>query len=227
MTKQHFNFDEIFSFAWSKTKQHAWFIACSFLIYAIIMSAVKFNPILGPITALLIGLSMLSMSLTIVRNESFSFVDLFTKIKSPKLVINFFALTVIYGAVVSVLTLPFVAAMSIVAGTLVFGGAFTTKLMVVLGVTTLMLIPGIYVAVRFKFYPYVLLENEHLNVLEVIKQTNKLTCCAFKSLFVLFLAITLLNVVGFLAAGVGLIFTVPVSVFALAHAFRKLEGHSH
>lgn len=227
MTKQHFNFDEIFSFAWSKTKQHAWFLVCSFIIYAIIMSAVRLVPVLEQAVAGLVALSMLSMSLIIVRNESFSFADLVNKIKSPKLVINFFALTVLYIAVIGILSLPFIATASITAGTLLMGGDVTTKLITVLLSTFVLLVPAVYAAVRFKFYPYVLLENEHLNVVEVIKHTNKLTCCAFWSIFKLLVALTVLNLLGMLAFGVGLVLTVPVSIFAFAHAFRKLEGHSH
>lgn len=227
MTKQHFNFDEIFSFAWSKTKQHAWFIACSFVIYAVILSAVRLVPVLDVVVAMLIAFSMLSMSLIIVRNEGFSFADLANKIRSPKLVINFFALTVLYGAVVSFLVVPFVITSSLAIGAFMAGVAFNAKLMTVLAITTAMLIPGVYVAVRFKFYPYVLLENENLDAVQLIIKTHKLTCCATWPIFKLLIVLTLLNVVGFLAFGVGLVLTVPVSVFAFAHAFRKLEGHAH
>ncbi len=227
MTKQHLNFDEIFSFAWSKTKQHAWFLVCSFIIYAVILSAVRFVPVLETVVALLVGLSILSMSLIIVRNESFTFADLAAKIRSPKLVINFIALTVLYGAAVCLFTIPFVAAASITAGTLIMGGVISSKLMTVLATTVVMLIPGVWVAVRFKLYPYVLLENEHMTVAQVIKQTYALTCCAFWQLLKLFVALSVLNIIGALAFVVGLFLTVPVSIFALAHAFRKLEGHSH
>ena len=105
--------------------------------------------------------------------------------------------------------------------------AFTPKLLMVLASTIVMLLPGIYVAVRFKFFPYVLLENEHMSIMEVIKQTQKLTCCSFWSLLWFFIMLAVLNIVGLLAFGVGLVLTVPVSVFAVAHLYRKLEGHSH
>lgn len=227
MIKQHFNFDEIFSFAWSKTKQHAWFLVCSFIIYAVVLSAVRFVPVLETVVALLVALSVISMSLIIVRNENFTFADLVAKIKSPKLVINFMALAVLYGAAVCLFSIPFVAALSITAGTLVMGGTVTAKLMTVLATTAIMLIPGVWVAVRFKLFPYVLLENEHMTIPQVIKQTYALTCCAFWQLFKLLVALAVLNIIGALAFVVGLFLTVPVSVFALAHAFRKLEGHSH
>lgn len=229
MTKQKFNFEEIFSFAWSKTKQHAWFLVCVFMIYAIIMSAVRLVPILEQVTALLIALSLISVSLIIVRNEGFSFGDLFNKLRSPNLVIKFFVLTFIYIASVSVFVIPFIAALSVTAGSVFFGGfaAVTSKLITVLCTTLVMLIPGIYIAVRFKFYPYILLENEHLKITEAVKLTEKLTRGLFWQLFWFFIIIAVLNIVGMLAFGVGLILTIPVSVFAIAHMYRKLQGHTH
>ena len=227
MTKQHFNFDEIFSFAWSKTKQHAWFIVCSFIIYAIIMSAVRMVPVLDMVVAMLIAFSMLSISLTIVRNESFSFADLFNKIRSPKLVINFFALTVLYTAVAGALTIPFFITASLAIGAYIAGVAFNAKLVTVLAVTFALLIPGVYVALRFKFFPYVLLENEHMNALEIIKKTYKLTCCATWPIFKLLVVLDVFNFIGMIPFGLGLFLTVPISVFAFAHAFRKIEGHNH
>ena len=229
MIKQHFNFEEIFSFAWSKTKQHAWFIACSFMMYAIILSAVRLVPVLDMTVAVLVALSMISMSLIIVRNDSFSFADLFNKLKSPKLVINFFALTIIYVAAVSLFVVPFIAAVSLTAGTALYSGfsAVNAKLLTVFLTTLIMLLPGIWITVRFKFYPYVLLENEHLSITDVIKHTEKLTRGIFWQLLGFFIALSLFNVLGALAFGFGLIFTVPVSVFAVAHFYRHLAGHVH
>lgn len=229
MTKQKFNMEEIFSFAWSKTKQHAWFLICTFIIYAIVMSAVRLVPILEQVVVLLTALSLLSVSLIIVRNESFSFNDLFNRLRSPSLVIKFLVLTVIYVIAVSVFVIPFIAALSVAAGTLLISGstAVTSKLITVLCTTIIMLLPGIYIAVRFKFYPYVLLENEHMKIMEVVKHTEKLTHGIFWQLCWFFVIVAVLNTIGMLAFGVGLVLTIPVSVFAIAHMYRKLQGHTH
>jgi hypothetical protein len=229
MTKQQFNFEEIFSFAWSKTKQHAWFLACMFVIYAVIMSAVRLVPFLEQLTALLCALSLLSMSLIMVRDGSFSFEDLFNRLRSPNLVVKFLVLTAIYVASVSVFIVPFIAAMSVTIGSLFLNGfsALNGKLIMVLLTTTVMFVPAIYIAIRFKFYPYVLLENENMKIVDVIKHTYRLTCCAFWQLLGFFITIAVLNTLGFLAFGVGLILTVPVSVMAVAHLFRRLEHHTH
>ncbi len=229
MTKQQINFEEIFSFAWSKTKQHAWFLACMFVIYAVIMSAVRLVPFLEQLTALLCALSLLSMSLIMVRDGSFSFEDMFNRLRSPNLVVKFLVLTVIYVAAVSVFIIPFIAAMSITIGSVFLNGfsALNGKLLMVLLTTTLMFVPAIYIAIRFKFYPYVLLENENMKIVDIIKHAYRLTCCAFWQLLGFFVIVAVLNTLGFLAFGVGLILTIPVSVMAVAHLFRRLEHHTH
>ncbi len=228
--KQYFNFEEIFSFAWTKTKQHAWFLVCMAMIYAVIMSAVDRTMGLEEITALLVALSLLSMSLIIVRNESFSFSDIFNRLRSPKLVLNFLALTVIYIAAICIFVMPFIAAFMLTVNTAMTNGGFSavpSKLIVVILTTLVLLLPGIYVSVRFKFYPYVLLENEHLNIVDVIKHTEKLTRGHFWQLFIFFIMLAVLNILGALAFMVGLFLTIPVSVLAVAHVYRKLQGHAH
>ena len=241
MTKQHFNFEEIFSFAWSKTKQHAWFLICSFIIYSVIMSAVSgvhvFSififkggvPLLQQLVTLLIILSMVSMSLIIVRNESFTFADLFNKLKSPKVVVSFLVLTVAYVLFLLACFIPFLGAFLATLQTLLFvGTAGVTPLLLAVLIGSALLVPaGVYVMICFKFYPYVLLENEHMTVLEIIKHTRKLTCCVFWKLFAFVLILTAFNLIGLLAFGVGLFLTVPVSLFAFAHLYRKLEVHTH
>lgn len=229
MIKQHFNFEEIFSFAWSKTKQHAWFLVCTFIIYSIIMSAVRFVPILEQLVVLLVGLSLVSISLIIVKNESFSFADLFEKLRSPNIVIKFLALTIIYIAAVSIFVMPFIAEVVVFLNAIASNGfdVINSKHIMVLLTTILFLIPAFYIAVRFKFYSYVLIENEHLKVIDVIKHTEKLTHNNFWQLCWFFIMITVFNIIGFLAFVFGLIFTIPVSVFAVAHVYRKLAGHNH
>ena len=230
MTKQYFNFEETFSFAWAKTKQHAWFLVCMALIYAVILSAVKRTPGLEELVALLVALSLLSMSLIMVRNESFNFSDIFNRLRSPRLVLHFLALTVLYIGAVSVLVMPFIAASMLATNIVIASSSFSaipSKLLVVLLTTLVMLLPGIYVSIRFKFYPYILLENEHMSIKDIILHTEKLTRGYFWQLLWFFIMLTVLNILGALAFMVGLFLTVPVSIFAIAHLYRKLQGHTH
>lgn len=234
MKKQYyFNFEEILSFAWTKTKQHAWFLFCTAVMYALAISAsmdVIGIKILGPFGYLIcgfVGLSLLSISLTIVRNEAFTFGDLTNRLRSPKLVINFFILTAIYAAAIVIFFVPFIAAYGIMLANLALGIAISGKFLWVLIASTIFLLPGIFITIRFKFYPYVLLENEHFSLTDVIKHSYNLTCCVFWNLLWFLIILSVINILGFLAFGVGLIITIPVSVFSLAHLYRQLETHSH
>ncbi|MCF7843663.1 hypothetical protein K9M47_02060 [Candidatus Gracilibacteria bacterium] len=229
MTKQYFNFEEVFSFSWTKAKQHAWFLACMFIIYAIIMSAVRLVPVLEQLVMVLVVLSLLSMSLIMVKGESFSFESLFNRLRSPHLVIKFLVLTVIYVAAVSAFVIPFMAAITVTLGTVFFNGltSISWKLIMALLATFAMLLPGMYVAIRFKFYPYVLLEHENMKILDIIKHSYNLTCCVFWRLLGFFILVALLNTLGVLAFGFGLVLTLPVSILAIAHLYRKLEVHAH
>jgi uncharacterized membrane protein len=58
MTKHHFSFQEVFTFGWAKTKQHAWFTALTFIIATILISSVKFVPLFDAIVSLMVGISM-------------------------------------------------------------------------------------------------------------------------------------------------------------------------
>lgn len=228
MKIQQFDYKEIFGFAWAKTRQHAWFLVCTAMIYSLLISAAKLTPGLDIMVLLLISLSLLSLSLIIVKNESFSFSDLFNRLRSPHLVLKFLALTILYVAVVCLLVVPFVAAMTVSAGAMFMGQTVATaKLIAIATVTFILFVAGIYVSVCYKMYPYVLLENEHMSLVNIIKHTQKITCCNFWPLFVLLLLLSVLNLIGVVLAGLGLIITVPMSVFALAHMYRKLEVHSH
>ena len=97
MIKKHFSFEETLRFSWAKTVQHAWFLVLTFIIAEIIMGAVKFTPVLNLVVAILIALSLVSISLVISRDQRFTFADLYNPLLSPVRVIKFIALTAIYS----------------------------------------------------------------------------------------------------------------------------------
>jgi hypothetical protein len=98
-------------------------------------------------------------------------------------------------------------------------------LAVVIG-TILFIIPGIYIAVRFKFFPYVVIENENASLKDLIKMTYKLSAGHFWILFFFLILATILNILGGLAFVIGLVVTVPVTVFASAYMYIKLKEHA-
>lgn len=182
-------------FGWAKTKQHAWFTALTFIIAGTIMSAVKFTPFLSCIVGIMVGLSLVSISLIISRDHHFTFSDLFTPLLSAKRVLKFALLTLIYVA-------------SVMIG------------------TVLLIVPGIYIAVRFKFFPFIAVEHENASIEDLIKMTEKVTRGHFWPVLAFLLLATLLNILGALLLVVGLFVTVPVTLFATAHVYNKLKDHT-
>ena len=195
MTKQHFSFEEVFKFGWAKTKQHAWFLALTFIIAGVIINAVKFMPVFDMIVSLMVALSIISISLLIVRDRSFTFADLYTPLLSPKRVLKFIALSILYAVAVTIGTI-------------------------------LLIVPGVYIATRFKFFPYVVIENENADLSDLIKMSYKLTNNHFWVILGFMVLAAILNIIGALLFMVGLIITVPVTLFASAHMYTKLKEHT-
>jgi uncharacterized membrane protein len=195
MTKQHFSFQEVFKFGWSKTRQHAWFIVLTFIISSIITGAVKFTPFTNIIVCLMAGLSIVSISLQITRDHHFTFRDLYLPLLSPNRVLKFIALTVLYILAVSI-------------GTVLF------------------IIPGIYIAVRFKFFPFVVIEHENESIADLIRLSYKTTAHNFWPVFFFLLLGCIINILGALCFIIGLAITIPTTIFAMAHMYDKLKAHA-
>ena len=100
-----------------------------------------------------------------------------------------------------------------------------TFLVVALGFIAL-IIPGIYLATRFQFFPYLIVENENLGPLDAMKKSWKLTEGKFWKLFGWMVVMAVVNFVGFLALGVGLLFTIPTTWIAHAHLYKRLHPHT-
>lgn len=195
MTKHNFSFQEVFTFGLAKTRQHAWFIFLTLIIISIIINSVRFVPFLETFVSLMVGLSLVSISLLISRDQHFTFQDLYKPLLSQKRVLKFIVLAILY-------------VISVLVGTL------------------LLVVPGIYIAIRFKFFPFVVLENENASLHDLIKMSYKVTENHFWQIFFFLLLIGLVNILGLLLLVVGLLVTIPVSLFALAHVYNKLKEHS-
>jgi uncharacterized membrane protein len=87
----------------------------------------------------------------------------------------------------------------------------------------LLILPGIYLATRLKFYLYALIEHENMGVTDSLRRSMELTKGLFWKLFGWNLLIALINIAGLLAFGIGLLFTVPTTVIAYTYLYRKLS----
>ncbi len=207
MTKHHFSFKDAFIFGWAKTKQHYWFCILTFILITLIINSVDHVPLLRTLVSLMAALSIVSLSLLIVRDHHFTFENLFTPLLSPKRVAKFLIISVLYA-------IPVILA----AVLLFFVPAKWFGLLVI--------IPSVYLAVRLKFFPYVVVENEEASLKTLIEKSFNLTKGHFWMVFGFLLLVGLLNMVGAALFVVGLIVTIPVSIFATAYVYTKLKDHA-
>jgi len=101
------------------------------------------------------------------------------------------------------------------------GAMILTGIIVVVGLI-LVIVPGIIWALRYVFVPYLVIDRG-LAPLAALRESSRITYGHKWQLLGLFLALIVLNIVGAIALLVGLLVTIPLSSFALAHAYRTLE----
>lgn len=87
----------------------------------------------------------------------------------------------------------------------------------------LLVIPGIYLALRFSMARFAVLEGAR--PVESLRKSTHITRGHRWHLLGFFLVLALLNIVGAILLLVGLLITLPVSAFAYAHVYLKLKGH--
>lgn len=99
---------------------------------------------------------------------------------------------------------------SILAGIAVVGGLI------------LLVVPGIYVAVRLQFFMYYLVDKD-LGIIDALKASWNVTKGGLVNLFLFDVLLVLINFVGALLFGLGLLITVPLSCTAMTLLYRKVQ----
>lgn len=105
-----------------------------------------------------------------------------------------------------------------------FAAYFLYAIAVILGLL-LFVIPGIFIAIRFQFYPYFVLDGTHSSILALQKSyylTENLTV----DLFLFGLSVIALNIAGVFFLGIGIIFTYPLTTMATATIYQSLQSES-
>lgn len=99
--------------------------------------------------------------------------------------------------------------------------AILSGILVALGFI-LLIVPGFIVAMMLSLAPLILLDR-HTDGIESMKESRRMTEGHRANLFLLFLLMVGLNIIGALAVGVGLLVTAPVSVLAFVYAYKQIE----
>jgi hypothetical protein len=100
------------------------------------------------------------------------------------------------------------------------GAHILSVIAIVLGFIALV-VPGIILSVGLAFVPYVVVDRG-LGPIEALKESWRITKGHKWQLFLLFLALVGINLLGVLALVVGIFVTVPITMLAFAHAYRTL-----
>jgi hypothetical protein len=89
--------------------------------------------------------------------------------------------------------------------------------------TILLIIPGIIFAVRYIFYGYAVVDRGALPM-ESMRQSAEATKGVWGNVSLFGLVLILLNILGAMLLGVGLLLTAPTSAIAAAWVYRRLTG---
>lgn len=100
------------------------------------------------------------------------------------------------------------------------GGSILTGLVVWAGMI-LLIIPGIYWAIKFQYFGYFVVE-QGCDPVDSMRRSSRITHTVKWKLFGFGIVLALINVVGAVCLLVGLFVTVPVTMLAYASVYRKL-----
>lgn len=105
-----------------------------------------------------------------------------------------------------------------------FGAMIIYGIAVVIGLI-LLVIPGIYIALKYQFFGY-LIVDKNLGAVEALKKSAELTVGVKWKLIGFSMTIVLLNLLGVIALLIGLFVTIPMSVMAYVYVYRTLAKSS-
>lgn len=106
-----------------------------------------------------------------------------------------------------------------------FVGYFLYMLGIIFGLF-LFILPGIFVAVRFMFYPYFILQ-ENQSAFTALQKSYYLTENMTLELFLFGVVVITLNIVGALILGIGVVVTYPLTTMATAVVFQSLVNETN
>lgn len=86
----------------------------------------------------------------------------------------------------------------------------------------LLIIPGLILITMFAFAKLLVIDRA-MGPIDAMKESMRLTKGSRLKLFLLLLALLVINILGALTLLIGLLVTIPVSMLALTHAYRSLS----
>jgi uncharacterized membrane protein len=87
----------------------------------------------------------------------------------------------------------------------------------------LLIIPGIILSIRLGFFDYLIVDRNS-RIIESLKKSWEITRGNVWNLFLLYILLGLINLLGFFALIVGLFWSIPTTMIAEAFVYRKLSS---
>lgn len=97
--------------------------------------------------------------------------------------------------------------------------------LIIIGGFILLIVPGIIWSIKYGLYRYLIVDKK-MGPIEALKKSGEITKGHKMNLFLFGLLLALLNILGVLALGVGLLVTIPISIVASAYVYRKILGEA-
>jgi len=88
----------------------------------------------------------------------------------------------------------------------------------------LCIIPGLILMFLFAFFGYAIVDERATGAAESIGMSWNLVSKNVGSLLLLFILVIVINIVGAILCGIGLLFTYPLTAVAVAYAWRRISG---
>jgi hypothetical protein len=194
-----FSIEESLRFGWKKTKEHSKLIFQVLLVlFALqVVSAIAQKVLAGTLIG---GLASLALAVAgIIVGTGFTLIML--KIAKGE--------AVVFKDIVPPMRLVwYVFLASLLVGILTVAGLI------------LLIIPGIYFALRFSMVRFAVLDGS--GVMESFSKSTALTNGVKWPLLGFFAVVVLLNVLGAIALMIGLLITIPVTMIAFSHVYLQL-----
>lgn len=131
-----------------------------------------------------------------------------------------YPVTFVYAVATAVYVLMTVGVL--LAGIVLLQDQLNTNLK--LGIAAFVLsIPGVYLALRYQFYSYYLVDKR-VGIVESFRESARITDGHKWHLLRFALSVVGINILGVLAFGVGLFVTIPISMLATVYVYRKLSS---
>lgn len=86
----------------------------------------------------------------------------------------------------------------------------------------LLIIPGIILSIRLSLYPFIIID-ENLKPVPALKKSFTMTKNYFWPLLGLSIILSIINFLGLLLFGIGLLLTVPLCLFSMVYVYEKLK----